>query len=210
MKRVLAIWMVGAALVLGRGAWAADAPGSLIVNGDFETDKDADGAPDGWPKAGGGLSWEKEGDNHFMRLKVAEAGKMVMVYRSIVLKPEIKTLELSYRVRFDGIKIGAQVWFDGRIMMNFRDGDKKEVKPGPRPPNFKGTQKEWQTRTQKISVPEGAKTLEVMFTLFNAEAGTLDFDDIKLVPVEAEAKPETKPEGKPETKPEGKSGAAGG
>ena len=64
--------------------------------------------------------------------------------------------------------------------MNFKDADGKVLKPSPAPPVFKGTSKEWQSRSQKFQVPEGAKTLEIMPCLFQAAAGTLDFDDLSL------------------------------
>ncbi len=169
---------------------ASPAP-SLIANGDFETDADRDGAPDGW-KAGGGVSFEKdEAGNRFLRLKVEEPGKMVMVYCAVSMKPEYQAFELAYRVRYEGIKAGKQEWFDGRIMMNFKDAEGKTLKPAPAPPVFRGT-KDWQARSQKFLVPEGAKTLEIMPCLFQAAAGTLDFDDFRLISLDAAAVAELK------------------
>lgn len=161
---------------------------SLLRNGDFETAKDD--KPLDW-KTGDGVTWETDGSNHFLRLRVIEPEKMVQAYRAITLPRDARALELTYRVRFDGIERGKAQWHDGRIMMNFRDADKREVKPTPAHPNYKGTSfakkgqpAEWQERKQQIRVPEGAVTLEMIFALFNARAGTLDFDDIQLVPMD--------------------------
>lgn len=162
---------------------------SLIPNGDFETDKDANGAPDGWPSAGPTIAWQNEGGNHYLRLQVAEPRKPAMVYRSLDLKPEDKAFEFSFRVRYDGIKPGAQPWFDGRIMVNFKDDQKKTVKGGPGHPNFRGSNAQWQQKTIRFTVPEGAKVLEIMPTLFQAEAGTLDLDDLRLVRIDPAAVP---------------------
>jgi aryl-phospho-beta-D-glucosidase BglC (GH1 family) len=170
---------------------AADASSSLLPGGTFEP-----AAGSAW-QTKDGSSIETEGDNHFLRLKVQEPGKQVLVYRKVDLKPETKALELKYRVRFEGIARGEKQWFDGRIMMNFKDADGEEVKPAPKHPNFLGISKvdpkakkeppaEWLDRTQQFKVPEGAKSLELLFTLFNAKAGQLDFDNITLtaIPVE--------------------------
>ncbi len=164
-------------------AIAAAAP-SLLSNGDFET---ANGdAPKDWVLKAG-ATWEKDGDNHFLRLKVQQPGEQVMVYRRVDLKPDLKALELKYRARWEGIERGKQQWFDGRIMMNFKDAAGDEVKPGPKHPSFNGTSKTgWVEKAEQFRVPDGAAYLEMIFTLFNAKAGQLDFDDISLtsIPVE--------------------------
>ncbi len=163
-------------------AWADDAA-NLISNGDLEAV--ADGGPVDW-KLGSGATWEKEGDNHFLRLKTPQPGQEVLVYRAVVLKPEIKALWLTFKVRYEGIERGKQNWFDGRIMMNFKDAQKETVNPGPGAPSFHGTVAQWKEQTQQFKVPDGAKTLEMMFTLFNAKAGQLDFDDVRLIAIPAD------------------------
>jgi len=178
--------MLGAALAAGallgpaRGL-AAGEDAALIANGGFEQSANAT-VPDGWGKMAAGASWEVEEGNHFLRLKTQEAGKTVMLYRALPLKPEVKALDLSYRVRFTDIKPGKESWYDGRIMMDFVDAAGKPVKPSTKAPNFRGSSTGWVERKQQIPVPEGAVTLKFMPSLFQAESGTLDFDDIKLTP----------------------------
>lgn len=169
-------------LATARALAAADGPSSLLSNGDFEATQAGQLA--GW-SLGNGASWEREAENHFLRLKITQPGEQAMVYRAVRIEPEVKALQLRYKVRYEGIKRGKKPWFDGRIMMNFKDADKSILTPGPRPPTFLGTAADWKEMTEQFRVPEGAVTLELMFALFNAEAGQLDFDDIALTPIPA-------------------------
>ena len=190
MKQLFRVAMFAAALACS-AVFAQAEEKSLIVNGNFESVGQGD-VPDGWPASSDTISYPAEAGNHFLRLRVVEPGKMVMVYRSIPLTAENKAMELSYRVRYQDIKVGKQAWFDGRIMMNFRDAQKQAVKPSPAPPVFRGSSKEWQQRKQKFLVPDGAKTLEIMPCLFQAAAGTLDFDDLRLVSLDNAAAADVK------------------
>lgn len=154
---------------------------SLITNGDFERVRDSS-KPVDW-----GLSenatWEEEGGNHFMRLRSPQPGANVTVYRAIPLGAEVRAVELSYKVRFEGVKRGKKSWFDGRIIMNFKGVAKQAVSPSPKPPTFIGSSNGWVQKTQQFRVPEGASVLEMLFTLFEAESGQVDFDDIMLTPI---------------------------
>jgi endoglucanase len=184
MKRLIAFVFLAATLLGEVSGSAQGAAPSLIANGDFESSKDG-GRPDDW-SLDADATWDKEGDNHFLRLKSPRPGANVMVYRLVVLKPDVKALELSYKVRYESIKKGKQSWFDGRIIMNFKDAARKTVDPGPRPPAFAGTAKDWKEKSQQFKVPAGAATLELVFTLFQPESGQLDFDDLKLVAIPAD------------------------
>jgi hypothetical protein len=106
-----------------------------------------------------------------------------MAYRSVELKPDVKALQLSFKVRYENIQRGAKSWYDGRIILNFRDAEKQQVDPSPPAPSFHGTSAQWVQKTLQFRVPQDAKTLEMMFTLFNAKSGQLDFDDIQLEPL---------------------------
>ncbi|MFA4944374.1 MAG: hypothetical protein WC789_06710 [Lentisphaeria bacterium] len=168
---------------------AAEEAAALLPNGGFEQSANQS-APDGWGKLPAGATWEQEDGNHFLRLKTPEAGKTVMLYRAVQLPADAKELELSYRVRYADVKPGKEAWFDGRIMMNFKDApgkDGKMIKPSPKAPSFRGSSAGWVERKQQIAIPDGAKVLELMPSLFQAAGGTLDFDDFKLVPVAAPA-----------------------
>ena len=137
---------------------AASAEASLVANGDFETAQDAD-KPAGW-KLPLGATWEKEGENHFLRLKSPQPGANVMLYQAVKLTPETRALELKFKVRYVGIKRGKESWFDGRIMLNFKDANGNVCQPSPRPPSFNGTSVEWKEHAQQFKVPSEAVTLE--------------------------------------------------
>lgn len=156
---------------------------SLLSNGDFEAVRN--GKPTDW-NFETGATCEVEGNNHFLRLRTPKAGETVLMYRAVTLEPSVRALELKYKVRYEEIQRGKESWFDGRIMMNFKDADQKVLEPGPQPPTFTGTSLEWKEHSQQFRVPAGATTLELMFTLFNARSGRLDFDDIVLAAIPLE------------------------
>jgi hypothetical protein len=175
-------------------AFAQDAPQNLITNGDFETDANADQWPDDWGKLKEGGSYEVEDGNHFLRLTSPEAGKMIMEYREVHVPKDVKAVELSFRWRVSNLKRGKQSWFDARIMMNWINDDRKNVnKPTPPAPNAAKDTNGWQEKKVAFLVAPDATMLAFMPTLFNVESGTMDLDDIVLMPtdpapLEAEAK----------------------
>ena len=179
----MAILMCGLMVLAGR-ADPASTNALLLPNGGFETPNATADWPAGWPH-GGGTTWEKEGENHFLRIHSDTPDKMFLVYLDVPMRPEYKALELSYRVRYSDIKVGKNLWFDGRIMMNFKDAKGKTLNPSPAPPIFRGSKAEWETHSQKFLVPAGATKLEIMPALFQAASGTLDFDDFRLTPIDA-------------------------
>src|SRR4051794_13197228 len=65
-------------------AQAADKPAvPLLSNGDFQSDADNDGVPDGWPSPKGGVTYALEGTNRFMRLASPKPDEMVITYRQV-------------------------------------------------------------------------------------------------------------------------------
>ncbi len=174
-------FVLGVLLAVCGHSFAAPAEpgGSLVSNGNFETDANADQWPDDWGRLKEG-TWEKEGDNHFLRLTSPEAGKMVLLYRPVNVPEGTKALELSWRWRISDLKKGKQPWFDARIMMDFKDAmNGKKLKGAPAPNTGKSTDG-WVERNVKFLVPEGARLLEFMPTLFMVEKGTFDLDDVVL------------------------------
>jgi hypothetical protein len=170
---------------------AQDAPASLVSNGDFERAGAAGDWPDGWPRVDG-ASWEREDGNRFLRLRSETPGRTVLAYVPVALAAEHKALELSFRVRATDIRPGKQAWFDGRIMMNFKDAAGTVLKPGPSHPSFRGTSRGWLARSQRFLVPAGATVLELMPAIFQAQGGTLDLDDVRVAAVPPESVPPPK------------------
>ena len=170
----------GAYLVaFGCGPAAAQSGARMLSNGDLETDADGDQWPDGWPKAEG-ASWEEEEDNHFRRLQPPAAGQTITLYRAVPVAGGPSQLRLTYRVRHTGIVRGPESWHTGRIILHFGDAAGRTLSPDPSHPAFVGTSEGWTERGQVLVVPEGAHVLELMPSMFQPEAGSLDLDDITL------------------------------
>ncbi len=184
LKRVLNIFLAALIVMLSAAAYAGN--DTLQKNGDFQ---DGDENPTNWPapKADGTITYPKDGDNRFMRLKVGEPGKMVMVYRMLFIKSDVKAIEFTCKARCEDVQPGEKSWFDGRVLIQFKNADGKELKPGAKPLVWRGTKKDWAEYSRTCKVPEGTKTIGVMYTLFNAKSGTLDFDDVSVKAVDEPA-----------------------
>ena len=159
---------------------------SLITNGDFELDKNADKWPDDWGQLKVGGSWEADGENHFLRMKAEEPDKMIMMYRTFDLPKDTKALEFSWKQSITDLKTGKEPWYDARIMLKFQDAAGKEMATEPGAPYARNNTKGWVSRTIKFLVPEKAVTLVMMPCLFNVVTGTFDLDDLTLKPIDAE------------------------
>lgn len=156
----------------------AQTPISPLANGDFESDHDQDKWPDNWTRESG-ASWESEDGNRFVRLKQTEPGKMIVLYNAVPVGAQ-KNLTLSLRVRYQGVKPGAEKWNDARLIFHFKDAQRKPLNPDPAPLYFLGDSNGWQEKTVRLQVPQGAALLEIMPSLFQVQSGTLDIDDLNL------------------------------
>jgi len=165
-------------LLVAQGALAENPDQMLVANSNMETDADGDQWPDGWPKLKAGGSWEQEEGNHFIRLRSTEPGTMVMLYREINIPAGVQAIEVAFRQRITGLKVGKQAWFDARVMMEFMSADRQKVSPGPKVPNFRKDTEGWVEKSVSFPVSEGAKILKFMPSLFNVETGVWDLDDI--------------------------------
>jgi endoglucanase len=154
------------------------AAADLISDGGFA----GDGAAAAW-NIGTGVEIGTDPASRFMHLEVKEPGKLVTAYQLVPVNG-IKALRLSYRARWSGVKRGTSAWFDARVMMTFKDKDKKGVKGSPSAPYYTGSSDGWQPRVVDMLVPDDAAYLEIMPCLFNAKAGSFDLDDISLVAID--------------------------
>jgi len=159
--------------------------GSLITNGSFETDaKKKDEWPDDWGRIKDG-SWEVEDGNHFLRLKSSEPGKVVMAYRTIDVPAGVEALELSWRQRVSGLKVGSSPWFDARIMFEWQGLDSKKLSGTPSPVYSQKDSNGWVSKSTSFLVPRDALTVVLMPSLFQVNAGTFDLDDLVLKPTDS-------------------------
>lgn len=170
------ILKVIALLLLGFSLETHAADENLISNGDFE--KGSDWA-DEWGRPKTGASLEKDKDNHFVRLTAGQPGETILLYKAIKVPEGVKAFELSYRVRAQNIKPGKELWFDARIVNNFKD-ESGEGYPSPPPVFFRKDTKDWVEKKTSFPAPEGATKLEFIAGLFQVESGTLEIDDIVL------------------------------
>ena len=132
-----------------------------------------------------GGEWVSEDGNHFLRLTSTSPGKMVMLYQEIAIPAGTEAIELAFRQRITGLKVGKNPWFDARILMEFLDGDRKKIAPTPSAPASRKDSGGWVEKQTSFLVPKGAKTLKFMPCLFEVTAGTFDLDDIVLRAVDA-------------------------
>lgn len=167
---------------------AADSPPAkpLAGNGSFEADANADQWPDGWPRAKGGVTWQAEESNHFLRLTSAQPGEMVLLFHSIPVPGDCRAMTLSWRMRCSNLKPGKQPWFDARVLLDFKDADGKKLSGGPAAPYSRQSTDGWVARQISFLVPDGARTLDFMPALFQVEQGTFDLDDVVLTPTDPE------------------------
>jgi endoglucanase len=167
-----------AAILIAR-VHAADAP-SLLSNGDFSQAT----ANPAWPNDWGqdkGISWETGNGTHFLRLTQQESGKMLADYREMPIPAGVKGLEVTARYRTTGVVHGKAEWMRARVIFHFLDGARKQVDPDPGLLDFGNDTKVWAEDSITCVVPEGATTLVLMPCLFEAQAGTVDFQFIHVI-----------------------------
>ncbi|MCP5546864.1 MAG: cellulase family glycosylhydrolase [Akkermansiaceae bacterium] len=162
--------------------------GNLISNGDFESPGRTDLWPAGWPDLKGNGSWENHPDGgRFLRMTCGTPGETVLMFRNIDLPANVNALDLSWKWRVSGLKPGKMPWFDARVLMDFKDVSGNKLKPQPSAPYTRRDTPEgtWQEKTVNFLVPDGAVSLDLMPALFQVQAGTIDFDNIVLKPVDS-------------------------
>lgn len=161
---------------------SAEPGDSLMINGDFEGGGLT--GSNSWT-SGKGVSVETEDGNNFLRLQASEPGIQVQSYRKIKVPGGTPKLKVTFRVRYEGITPGVENWHTGRVIMHFKDASGAMTKPDPKPFAFKGDSKGgWDEKTIELEVPEGSVEFEFMPALFQVQMGTLDIDDVVVVPAD--------------------------
>ena len=168
-----------AALALSASAMAD----GLIINSSMEADTNLDQWPDAWPRLKSGGSWNEEGGNHFIRITSEKAGEMYMLYREINIPEGVKELTLTWKQRVSNLELGEQKWFDARIMMEWMDAGRSKVAGKPTEPKCSKDTEGWEEKSLIIPVPDGARILKFMPSLFRVKSGKFDLDDIQFTPM---------------------------
>ncbi len=179
MRSLLVLFLFLMSAVMAVSAEPASTT-SLIANGDFEADANSDQWPDGWARAKSGVSWREEDGNRFLRLVSEKPGETVLLYHSVKLPDDCRALTLSWRMRCIDLKPGKQSWFDARILLDFKDATGSKLAGSPSAPYARKNTDGWTARSLSFLVPEGARSLDFMPSLFQVERGTFDIDDVTL------------------------------
>lgn len=157
---------------------------SLLSNGDFQQDNNADGWPDDWSRGDEGARWESGEGSSFLRLQSLAPGKKVGVSREVAVPAGVKGFEIAIRYRTTDIKRGEKQWSDARVIFHFLDTEKKVLGPDPSPIVFGDNQAEWKETKRQLIVPENAATLRLMPGLYHVAGGTLDVAEIRVIAME--------------------------
>jgi serine/threonine-protein kinase len=128
-----------------------------------------------------------EAGNHYLRVTNPDAGRIVYFDRKITLDPSWVAVTVSARMRASSFKAGGGSMQDGRVAILFKDAGGIRIGGYPPVPNVRGDSG-WTVRTVTADVPPGAKSLQLQGGIFNA-TGTVDFDDITVVPQAGPASP---------------------
>lgn len=157
--------------------------GSLIANGNFEElNANGNGAKH-WGVNNENAFVVTKNDNSFLRL-IAKPNKLVNVYREYPIPTAAKALELTWRQRVAGLKTGEKPWFDARFIFELKDASRNKIAGAPGPSYTQKDTNGWVTRSVRFLVPENATYFVIMPSLFQAQAGTFDIDDLVLKPID--------------------------
>ena len=169
-------------------AGALSLSATLVENSALETDADADGQPDGWTIPAAGVTWEKETDNHFLRLASPRAGALVTLPRDIELPDGTSGVELAWRQRLTGLVPGAQNG-DARVVLEFFDAQRTKINTDTPQAYYRENTADWEPKSGQIDVPPRARFLRITPALVRVERGHFDIDDLTVTPVAAPPAP---------------------
>lgn len=158
---------------------------NLLTNGDFEISTQASEWPDDWGRPQQGTAeWKAREDNaHYVVLKATAPGQHIMIYRAMPIPTGVEAIEVTIKARVTGLKRGQQVWHDARVMLELKDAQFKLIKPSPKPIAFTRDTGDWVTKSVTFQVPAGAKTLEIMPSLFQVNEGSFELEYVLVAPV---------------------------
>ena len=161
------------------------APASWVPNDDFSKPDAVGKWPADWGNPGPGMSWEKENDKRFVRVILQQPGQVLMLNKTVSLKPGAKGIELLIRWRADGVQHGEHEWFDARTIVHFVGADGQTLPTGEGDLVFthKPAPTGWKEVVKSYMVPQGAVALQLMSGLFKVNAGTVDLAEVRVTPM---------------------------
>jgi len=155
---------------------------NAIANGTIEPAADGTGVS-GWflhDRFKKQVQFLTEDGNRFVRLTNDDPARTVFLDQRIPVDPSWKAVTVSARMRASNFKSGANSAQDGRVAFAFRDASDKRVGNWPPVPCVK-SDSGWTERVVTADVPQGASSIYIQLAIFNA-VGSVDFDDIKVIP----------------------------
>ena len=111
----------------------------------------------------------------------SKPGQMSHEYIPVFFPSGTEGAYITFEVKIDGVKKGAQPWFDARMMTKFIDRQYKDKGSGPNIGGWSGT-KDWFQVEKTVKVPAGAQGIALMPCLFNTAAGRMQVRNLSLVP----------------------------
>jgi hypothetical protein len=181
---------ISAALLLASAPAFAGEGYQVLKNAGFEQEGPIGGAAF-WTRGDPALvKFVTEDGNRFVRMVLPEK-KAAIIHQMIELDPKWKALDLSVRIRAQGVQTGSQDWMTGQFQYLFADEDGKHVGGWQRLKVTADTGG-WKTLRQKgLKIPDGAAKLKAQIGVWGA-AGTFDFDEVQVLAASKPARPSTK------------------
>lgn len=168
-------------------------PGNVAANGDFEQIHDSwftawsRGQIPSLDQGTGRIEEAQEGDNHFMRMSLTGQGAVISSQR-VALDRSWQYLDVSVRLRGQDIVRGQQHWQTARLEYTFENSQGRHIAGWPwLGLRDSGSTDGWLTLTnQRMRIPRDAAYLRLAVGLWDT-TGTLDVDDVTVVPIEKAA-----------------------
>jgi beta-galactosidase len=167
-------------------AFARQAPGSILPNGNFET-LDAQGNPIGWEMRAVNtkIVAEKNG-NHYLVSDPKSPDALPWASTTVSIPPGPGRLRVTARMRVRNLQPGKESWQTARIGMRYEDKEGKLL-GYPETPQARADMP-WTTLSAESEIPTGAHHVDVDVGNFGA-SGEVAFDDIEIALVQAAAPP---------------------
>ena len=158
---------------------AADSSANtVLIDEVFAKSKWSGHLPKDW-KSGNRTQIElvKKDQSGFLRIQNNDLKKVISLSRVINLPEKIKKYTVTVKFRCKNLVKGKKKYNNARIILNFRDNQRKMCGNGSSPQLSKDS--DWRVITRQILVPRNATTLTVILCLFNA-TGVFDIEYIKI------------------------------
>ncbi len=106
-----------------------------------------------------------------------------IIQQDIDLNPNWGRIKVSCRARYENIVPGEKSWHTGRLAIDFKDKSGAHAGGNPEMISFKGSSKEWKEYSMEYEIPDNAVKFRLQAGMWNVKSGTLDIDDVAVVPV---------------------------